>query len=126
MPDHVVARVTSALNARQRSVNGSRILLLGLAYKKNTGDPREAPSRGIVRRLLALGAEVRAVDPHIDLDHAPSGAAIVDLTEDELRAADLVVLVVDHDAFDLELVGSAAAAVLDCRNVLRGPNVETL
>jgi UDP-N-acetyl-D-glucosamine dehydrogenase len=126
MPDHVVTRITAALNRRKLAVNGSRVLLLGLAYKKNTGDPREAPSRGIVRRLLALGAEVRAVDPHIDLAHAPPGAAIVDLTDDELRGADLVVLVVDHDAFDLELVASASEAILDCRNVLRGDNVEVL
>ncbi|MCB0978872.1 MAG: nucleotide sugar dehydrogenase [Acidimicrobiales bacterium] len=126
MPDYVVTRVAAALNQRKRAVNGSRILLLGLAYKKNTGDPREAPSKGIVRRLGALGAEVRAVDPHIDLVHAPEGAAMVDLTAEELRAADLVVLVVDHDAFDLDLVTGEAVAVLDCRNVLTGDNVEVL
>lgn len=126
MPDHVVTRVTAALNRCERSVNGSRILLLGLSYKKNTGDPREAPSRGIVRRLAALGADVRAVDPHIDLTHAPAGASVVELTEEEVSAADLVVVVVDHDAFDLDLVSRHASAVLDCRNVLSGDNVELL
>lgn len=126
MPDYVVTRVASALNQRKLAVNGSRILMLGLAYKKNTGDPREAPSRAIVRRLSALGAEVRAVDPHIDIAYAPRDAVMVELTAEEVGAADLVLLVVDHDAFDLDLVTSEAVAVLDCRNVVAGDNVEVL
>ncbi len=126
MPDHVVTRVASALNDQKMAVNGSRILLLGLAYKKNTSDPREAPSSQIVRRLVALGAEVRAVDPHVDPAHAPEGVPLVPLSEEELTGADLVVLVVDHDLFDGDLVVRHARQVLDCRNVLRGPNVETL
>ena len=126
MPDHVVTRAASALNRRKMAVNGSRILLLGLSYKKNTGDPREAPSRAIVRKLLSLGAEVRAVDPHVDRSYAPEGAEMADLTAEELKAADLVILVVDHDAFDRDLIVDNAVAVLDCRNALRGDNVEVL
>ena len=126
MPDHVVTRAASALNRRKMAVNGSRILLLGLSYKKNTGDPREAPSRAIVRKLLSLGAEVRAVDPHIDASMAPDGVHMVDLTAEELEGSDLVILVVDHDAFDRDLIVDSSVAVLDCRNSLRGDNVEVL
>lgn len=126
MPDHVVSRVAAALNHQRRAVNGSRIVVLGLSYKKNTSDARESPSNPIIRRLQALGAEIRAVDPHVDPAQAPAGVSIVDLDPDELRNADLVLLVVDHDVFDPGLIVEHATCVLDCRNVLCGPNVEVL
>src|ERR671919_2757816 len=69
MPDYVVRRVTEALNRRRQPVNGSRILLLGLAYKRNTGDDRESPAVVVAERLLGLGAEVRVADPHVVVDH---------------------------------------------------------
>ncbi|HEU5149608.1 MAG TPA: nucleotide sugar dehydrogenase [Iamia sp.] len=126
MPDYVVQRIVAALNRRSLAVRGRRILLLGLAYKRNTGDAREAPSAAIITRLLALGAEIRAVDPHTDPSQVPAGVERVELTADELAAADLTVLVVDHDAFDRDLIVGSGAPVLDCRNVLRGPGVESL
>ena len=126
MPDHVVTRVTASLNRERKAVNGSQVLMLGLSYKKNTGDPREAPSRHIARRLLALGAEVTAIDPHIDPAQAPHGVRLADLSAEELAAADLVILVVDHDVFDPAMVVDNATRILDCRNVLRGANVEVL
>ncbi len=70
MPDYLVRRLVLAFNRMGRSVNGSRILLLGLAYKRNTGDAREAPGAIIAQSLRALGAEVRVVDPHIAADSA--------------------------------------------------------
>ena len=126
MPDYVVQRVAAALNRRSLPVRDRRILLLGLSYKKNTGDAREAPSREIAKRLLSLGADLRAVDPHVDPAQAPAGVALVELTEEEVAAADLVLLVVDHDAFDPDLLAGSATPVLDCRNVLAGPHVEVL
>ena len=126
MPAYVVQRVTAALNRRSLAVRGQRVLLLGLSYKKNTGDPREAPSREIIKHLLALGADVRAVDPHVAAEWVPEGVAVVDLTADELAAAAITVLVVDHDGFDRDLIVGSAQHVLDCRNVLTGPNVEVL
>ncbi|WP_219944742.1 nucleotide sugar dehydrogenase [Iamia sp. SCSIO 61187] len=126
MPDYVVQRVVAALNRRSLAVRGQRILMLGLSYKKNTGDAREAPSREIAKRLLALGADLRAVDPYVDPAQAPAGVELVDLSAEEIADADLVLLVVDHDAFDRDLLGSSAVHVLDCRNVLAGPNVEVL
>src|SRR5438552_5464452 len=65
MPDYVVRRLSVALNRRRQPVNGARILLLGLAYKRNTSDARESPALVVADRLLALGAEVRAADAHV-------------------------------------------------------------
>jgi UDP-N-acetyl-D-glucosamine dehydrogenase len=124
MPDYVVRRLLLAFNRQGRSVNGSRILVLGLAYKRNTGDAREAPGTVIAQALGALGAEVRVVDPHLSGESVPF--PLVELTAEEVAAAHGVVIVTDHDAFDYELVGRHARYVLDTRNRLNGPNVEKL
>jgi len=117
MPDYVVRRVIASLNARQRAVSGSRILLLGLAYKKNTSDARESPAVRVAQLLLDMGADLRACDPHIVESPRIPPDAMVELSASELEAADLVVVLTDHDAFDFELVERHAAHVLDCRNV---------
>ena len=123
MPDYVVSRLVTAFNRQGRAVKGSRVLVLGLAYKKNTGDAREAPGTVIVELLGALGADVRVADPHlVDLDEL----AVVELSEPELTAADAVIVITDHDAFDYELVTRCARFVLDTRNRLDGPNAERL
>ncbi len=124
MPDYVVRRLMTGLNGLGKPVNGSRVLLLGMAYKRNTGDAREAPGTVIAQALSALGAEVRVVDPHLSGD--ASGYPLVDLTTDELEHADAVVLVTDHDIFDYALVAQHARYVLDTRNRLDGPGVERL
>lgn len=124
MPDYVVQRLVLAFNRLGRPVNGSRILLLGLAYKPNTGDAREAPGQPIAQSLAALGADVRVVDPHLT-DQAVA-FPLVDLSVAELERADAVVIVTDHDAFDYELVSSHGRYVFDTRNRLAGPNVERL
>jgi UDP-N-acetyl-D-glucosamine dehydrogenase len=127
MPDYVVRRLVAALNERRKPVNGSTILLLGLAYKKNSGDARESPARRVASLLLDMGAEVRAADPHVVEDAQVDRRVVrVSLTPDELAAADAVVLLADHDLFDLELVTSHAPYVLDTRHRLTGPNVETM
>lgn len=124
MPDHVVRRVTLALNDQKRSVNGSRILLLGLSYKKNTGDARESPSVRVAQLLAGMGAEVRGADPHVVETTAVDGLlARVELTADELAAADAVVLLTDHDAFDYDAIVDHSRLVLDCRHRVRGPRV---
>jgi UDP-N-acetyl-D-glucosamine dehydrogenase len=127
MPDYVVRRLINALNRQQRSVSGSRILLLGLAYKKNTGDARESPAVRVVQLLRQMGAEVRVADPHVvEAVHGASDLTMVTLTAEELRSADAVVLLADHDAFDYDLIGSEARYVLDTRRRLRGPSVEVI
>jgi nucleotide sugar dehydrogenase len=124
MPDYVVRRLLLAFNKMGRTVNGARILLLGLAYKRNTGDAREAPGTVIAQALAALGAEVRVVDPHLSGDAVPY--PLVELTAEELSSAHGVVVVTDHDAFDYDLVRRHAPYVLDTRNRLSGPSVERL
>ena len=127
MPDYVVRRLTVALNRRRQAVNGSRILLLGLAYKRNTGDDRESPAVVVAERLLTLGAEVRVADPHVSHDHIEGSVERVEVTPDELAAADAVVLLTDHDAFDLAAVARHAPYVLDTRRRLAAAdNVEFL
>jgi UDP-N-acetyl-D-glucosamine dehydrogenase len=124
MPDYVVSRLGLALNRDKRSINGSRILLLGLAYKRNTGDTRESPGVVIAQNLAALGADVRISDPH--LGPSATELPLVELTEDEVKAADAVVVVTDHDEFDYDMVRRCARFVFDTRNRIRGPRVETL
>ncbi|RAK42239.1 UDP-N-acetyl-D-glucosamine dehydrogenase [Actinoplanes lutulentus] len=127
MPDYVSRRLVAALNTRRKAVNGSTILLLGLAYKKNSGDARESPARRVAALLLGMGAEVRAADPHVVEDaHVDSRVARVALTPEQIAAADAVILLADHDDFDLDLVVQHAAYVLDTRHRLTGPNVESL
>jgi UDP-N-acetyl-D-glucosamine dehydrogenase len=126
MPDYVVRRLSVALNRRRRSVNGSRILLLGLAYKRNTSDARESPSWVVADRLLGLGAEVRVVDPHVVEGRVDARMIFAELSATELAAADAVVLLVDHDDFDLALVAEHARYVLDTRHCLSGERVEHL
>ncbi|MFR0355627.1 nucleotide sugar dehydrogenase [Streptomyces sediminimaris] len=128
MPEYVTRRITDLFNARRRSVNGSRILLLGLAYKKNTGDARESPALRISQLLLDMGAQVRAADPHV-VEGLPADTRLVRVepTPRELADADVVVLLTDHDGFDYELVAEHAPFVLDCRRRLpAGPTIEVL
>lgn len=122
MPDYVVRRLLEALNRRSLPLNGSTVLLLGLAYKRNTGDARESPSQPIARQLQHLGARVLAADPHVDAGHVPPGVARVDLDDDVVSGADAVVFLVDHDEFDVDRIAARARYVLDTRHRL--PAVE--
>jgi UDP-N-acetyl-D-glucosamine dehydrogenase len=128
MPDYVVRRLMMAFNKRSRPVNGSRILLLGLAYKKNTGDARESPAVRIAQLLKGMGANVRAADPHVvEAGAIDAIVARVEPTREEISGADAVLLLTDHDAFDINEVAAHASYLLDCRRVApAGENVETL
>ncbi|MFP5319069.1 MAG: nucleotide sugar dehydrogenase [Acidimicrobiia bacterium] len=126
MPDYVARRVQEALNRRERAVKGSRILLLGLAYKRNTSDDRESPAVAVADRLAALGGRVRAADPHVVRQHTDQQVVRVECTPEEVEAADIVVVLTDHDVFDYELLGRARH-VLDTRHrVAAAANVEYL
>jgi UDP-N-acetyl-D-glucosamine dehydrogenase len=126
MPDYVVQRVTLALNARRKPVRGSSILVVGLAYKKNSSDAREAPASRVIELLTELGATVRAVDPLVDPGHLDGVAERVELTADTVRDADAVLLLTNHDGTDHELIQREAPWILDCCRRLNGPNVEHL
>jgi UDP-N-acetyl-D-glucosamine dehydrogenase len=124
MPQYVVRRIEAALNQRKLPVNGTRILLLGLAYKKNSSDARESPAIAIAQQLVSLGADVHVVDPHVTEQPNLCGTR-VDLCDQEVRDADAVILLTDHDDLDYSLLAQARY-VLDTRNRAVGPNVERL
>jgi UDP-N-acetyl-D-glucosamine dehydrogenase len=127
MPDYVLRRLIEALNQRRLAVNGSRVLLLGLAYKKNTGDARESPAVRVAQLLVQMGADVRAADPHVvETVHGAEDLPRVDLTVEEVSAADAVILLADHDSFDFDMVTRHAHYILDTRRRLTGANVEVL
>jgi len=124
MPDYVVRRLMLALNRDGRAIRGAQVLLLGLAYKRNTGDAREAPGALIAQSLTGLGASVHVADAHVSSDLI--AWPIVELSAEEVAAADAVVVVTDHDDFDYNLIQLHARYILDTRCRLDGPNVERL
>jgi UDP-N-acetyl-D-glucosamine dehydrogenase len=125
MPTYVVGKVADALNDRGRSVKGSKILLLGMAYKKDVDDPRESPGFELMERLLEKGAEVDYNDPHI-----PSLPTMRrypglkqdsrDLSADYLGSRDCVLIVTDHSSYDWPWIVESSRLVVDTRNATRG------
>jgi UDP-N-acetyl-D-glucosamine dehydrogenase len=126
MPGYVVTRVIEHLNRRRLAVNGSTVLLVGLTYKRNSGDARQSPSAVVARRLVDLGAELRAVDPLIAPGEVPASVRLVECTPETVAEADVVVVIADHDEIDWALLESHADKVLDTRNRLGGTTVDRL
>ena len=120
MPDYVVQRIMNGLNEQRKPLNGSRILAIGLTYKKNTGDPRESPAMRVAELLHERGAEVRAVDPFVEEHLYPEHIHRADLSAEEVEAADAIVILTDHDDLDYDLIASAPGFVLDTRRRLGG------
>jgi nucleotide sugar dehydrogenase len=121
MPDYVHDRVTAMLNRERKAVNGSRVLLLGLAYKKATSDWRESPSVHVAARLKASGADVRFCDPYIpEVNALHLADSLVPFSSEELAAADVVVVLVDHPEFDPAFIAEHSALVFDTKNLLKG------
>jgi len=123
MPHFVVDRVGDALNRFRKSVNGARVLLLGVAYKRNVDDVRESPALDIITLLSRKGARISYCDPHVpvlDGHGLPARLEAVPLSAPVLRRADCVVVVTDHDAFDYDLVGREARVIVDTRNAFKG------
>ena len=119
MPSYVVSKVVALLNKRQKAINGARVGLVGVAYKRNTTDVREAPAVKIIELLLADGAIVSYHDPHVP-ELTVTGRRLVSqpsLTE-FLASQDALVVVTDHDSIDWTLVLEYAPIVLDTRNAL--------
>ncbi|WP_409186926.1 nucleotide sugar dehydrogenase [Amycolatopsis sp. VS8301801F10] len=123
MPGYVARRVVAGLARSGTEVEGSRILVLGAAYKPNSGDLRHSPAMTVAALLAEAGARIRVVDPHVD--PGAVGFPLVRLDAGEAGKADAVVLLTDHDAFDYSPL-DAAPYVFDTRGVLHGANVERL
>ena len=119
MPDYVLAKVIAALNSVQKSVKGSRILVMGIAYKKNVDDMRESPSVILMEKLRSFGAEVAYSDPHIPVFPSSSEHCFelssVPLDAASLSRFDCVLLSTDHDLFDYEFIGKNARLIVDAR-----------
>jgi UDP-N-acetyl-D-glucosamine dehydrogenase len=119
MPEFWVAKVVDRLNDQGKAVRGSKVLLLGVAYKKNIDDIRESPALDIIRLLLQRGAQVSYHDPHVAAIKE-DGIAMSSgpLTAETLRAADCVMIITDHSAVDYKLVKRHARATVDTRHIL--------
>lgn len=120
MPEFVVRKTASALNRARKSVNGSRVLVLGVAYKKDIDDMRESPSLDVMRLLEQDGAIVEYHDPHVPTfrEHGQVFTG-VDLTAERLAAADAVIIVTDHSSVDYQFVATHAQLIIDTRNALK-------
>lgn len=119
MPEYVVNKIALALNQRSKSINGSRVLVLGIAYKKNVDDMRESPCVMLMERLRDLGAVVAYSDPHIPTfpvmrEHS-FDLKSVPLDADTLASYDCVVVATDHDRFDFDLIKKNAKLIVDSR-----------
>lgn len=126
-PDYVVQRTIELLNNDQKALNGAKVLLLGIAYKKNSGDSRESPSIRIIELLNRYGADLTAVDPHVSAANWPMSVARAEFSELLISEQDVVIVVTDHDDFDYDVVADSGTSVLDTRNrVRRTENVSLL
>jgi UDP-N-acetyl-D-glucosamine dehydrogenase len=126
MPTYVADRAAELLNRHAKPLNGARVLLLGVTYKRDVADQRESPALPVARKLLARGATLSYHDPYVPR-WLVGGSAIprADLAAD-VAAADLVIVLQDHGAYDLDMIAHTAPLVLDTRGRIAGPQVATL
>jgi UDP-N-acetyl-D-glucosamine dehydrogenase len=128
MPEHVVQLVSDGLNDDRKAMNGARVLMLGVAYKKDIDDVRESPALSIIDRLRSKGCDVRYHDPFVadlsfDDAHSVGGGAplsSVALSDEEIKSADCVVIVTNHSGVDYQRIVDLAPLVVDTRNALNG------
>jgi UDP-N-acetyl-D-glucosamine dehydrogenase len=121
MPSFCVGKVARALNSCRKPLNGSRVLVLGVAYKPDVNDMRESPALKIIQLLTAEGAQVSYHDPHVP-ELPRKGLRSVPLDPERLRDQDVAVIVTDHRAVDYEMVVREAPLVVDFRNVAPDAN----
>lgn len=120
MPEYVVAKVADALNAKKKAINGSRILVLGLAYKRDVDDIRESPSIELIEMLRSRGAKVDYNDPHVaktpkQREHNLNMSS-KKLTTASVKSYDCVLIATDHSAYDYEWLVKNARLIVDTRN----------
>jgi UDP-N-acetyl-D-glucosamine dehydrogenase len=125
MPGYVVSKLGEALSQRSaRALNGARILLIGMAYKKNVADIRESPAFAVMEQLQERQAQVIFHDPYVDIipptrEHASfTGKASSPLTPEVIKAQDAVVIITNHDNIDYAMIAKHASLVVDTRNAL--------
>jgi UDP-N-acetyl-D-glucosamine dehydrogenase len=127
MPAFTIARVADVLNERQQSMKGSKILGLGVAYKRDTSDIRESPAIEVLKGLMERGAQVQYSDPYVP-SIAFDGKVLqsINLKPDVLQSVDCVLVLTDHSIFDYGMIASHSPVIVDTRNALRNfssPNI---
>jgi UDP-N-acetyl-D-glucosamine dehydrogenase len=130
MPHYVVDKVSEALNTRRKAINGSNILIAGVAYKRDIDDMRESPALDVMGLLLVRGARVSYADPYVPEVHGREWSGgydikAVDMTRGSIKQYDAVVVVTDHKTFDYKALLDEADVIVDTRNAIKGshPNV---
>ena len=120
MPDFVVSRISDALNGVKKSIKGSKILILGVSYKKDVEDVRESPALDVISILKNKGALVSYHDPYVPaLEENELNLKSVKLTEKNLQSADCVVIATDHTAFDYKFIVKNSKIIIDTRNATK-------
>ena len=126
MPEYVLDKVVSALNRQRKAVNGSKILIVGVAYKKDVGDIRESPAIDLVRLLADRGGEIRYHDPYVPdfradstQNHSPKRYVSQELTVELIRDVDCVAIMTDHSDIDYDWLVKYAGVVVDTRNATK-------
>src|SRR5712692_220714 len=125
MPPYVVAKITETLNASRKAVNGARILVLGVAYKRDIDDVRESPALDVMKLLREKGADIVYSDPHVpfltaELGNGPHALESLTLDRELLEGCDCAVIITDHRAFDYEFIAHHCQNIVDTRNALHG------
>jgi UDP-N-acetyl-D-glucosamine dehydrogenase len=123
MPEFVLGKVTAALNDRRKSVNGSRVLVLGVAYKKDIDDVRESPALDVMKLLHDRGADVEYSDPYVpslkaETWHGPRALQSVVIDRTTLATFDSIVITTDHSSFDYALIVEHGPSIVDTRNAI--------
>src|SRR5690554_5450169 len=123
MPEYVVSKLMDGLNQQGKSLKGSKVLVLGIAYKKNVDDMRESPSVEVLDRIRKKGAEVDYSDPHVSQfpgsKDYPFKLASIPITKNSLRSYDAVVVATDHDKFDFQFIFENSKLIIDTRGRYR-------
>ncbi|MFZ5875351.1 MAG: nucleotide sugar dehydrogenase [Nitrospirota bacterium] len=119
MPEHVVELVADALNRVKKSVNGAKLLVAGVSYKRNVDDVRESPALDIIRLLESKGATVSYTDPHVPKLDVGDGRILKSVNPDRAASFDAVVIVTDHHAFDYKDMVKQAKLIVDTRNATK-------
>ena len=127
MPEHVVDLVTGGLNRHRKPVNGSKVLVMGVAYKRDIDDMRESPALAVIENLNKLGADVIFHDPFVPEIHLEASESVmkgIELSHDAVVSADCVVIITDHSKIDYGWIAENAQLVVDTRNATRELNDE--
>ena len=126
MPNYVIGKVRDGLNQAGKAIKNSKIIVLGLAYKKNVDDIRESPSLEIIDKLIDLGAIVKYSDPYIDSIPPTRKYDLklqsIPINAQNIQSADLILLATDHDDFDYILIEKEAKLIVDTRGRFRASN----